>query len=98
MKILRLVLPLLLVAFGISTQQASPSPATIDVLDQKIPDFDVKDATFPQSLSELSRKHVQGMHIGFEEILRERVSDPYPPQPRFTLSLRGNTLRQLLGT
>jgi hypothetical protein len=52
--------------------KASP---TISPLDVRIGRFDVSDVIVRDALSELSLKNVDGLHLGFEEIIREKIQD-----------------------
>lgn len=66
-------------------------------LEARIASFDVLDAILRDGLSELSLKNIDGFHLGFEEIIREKIQDdPRALSPHFSLHLRDKTLRQLL--
>jgi hypothetical protein len=43
--------------------------------DARIGWFDLTDAILRDGLSELSLKNVDGLHLGFEEIIRDRIQD-----------------------
>lgn len=63
----------------------------------RIQRFDVTDAILRDGLSELSLKNVEGLHLGFEEIIRDRIQDdPRSLNPHFSLHLEGRTVREIL--
>jgi hypothetical protein len=69
---------------------ASPLEVTLD-------HFDVTDAVLRDGVSELSLKKIDGLHLGFEEIVRDRIEqDPSTVSPHFSLHLQGKTIRELL--
>jgi len=66
-------------------------------LDIKISSFDVKDAILRDGLSELSLQNVEGLHLGFEEIIRNKIQDdPRETSPHFSLHLQDKTVREIL--
>ncbi len=84
-------------AFG----QALPSDQTrqvaINPLDVRLDHFDVTDAILRDGLSELSMKNVKGLHLGFEEIIRDKIQDdPRAQSPHFSLHLQGKAVREVL--
>lgn len=59
--------------------------------------FDITDAILRDGLSELSPKNVEGLHLGFEEIIRDRIQDaPGAQGPHFSLHLQRKTVRDVL--
>lgn len=69
------------------------SNQTADPLDSKVPPFEVKDVTFVEALSELSREPIVGIHFGIEQVLREGTA---AGDPRFSLLLQEATIRNIL--
>jgi hypothetical protein len=66
-------------------------------LDVKIDHFDVDNAIMRGGLSELSLKDVKGLHLGFEEIILEKIQDdPRTQSPHFSLHMVGKTVREVL--
>lgn len=66
-------------------------------LDTVIADFEVNDAIVRDALSELSLKGVDGLHLGFEEIIRDKIQDdPRAAGPHFRLHLQNATVRTIL--
>ena len=59
--------------------------------------FDLTDAIFPDGVSELSLKGIAGLHLGLEEIIRDRIQDDQRSQsPHFSLHLEGKSVREIL--
>lgn len=66
-------------------------------LEARIEHFDVADAILRDGLSKLSFANVEGLHLGFEEIIRDRIQDdPRALNPHFSLHLEGRTVREIL--
>jgi len=66
-------------------------------LDVIVEHFDVADAIFQDGVSELSLKNVPGLHLGLEEIIRDRIQDdPRSQSPHFSLHLEGKPVREIL--
>lgn len=66
-------------------------------LDVRIGRFNVGDAILRDGISELSLKNVPGLHLGFEEIIRERIQDdPRAPGMHFSLHLENKSVKQIL--
>jgi hypothetical protein len=57
-------------SLALDRNSAKPMP-----LDARIGRFEVTDAILRDGLSELSLKNVDGLHLGFEEIIRDRIQD-----------------------
>jgi len=75
-------------------QSVNPPHSPLDVI---IDRFDVTDAILRDGLSTLSLKQVPGLHLGFEEIIRERIQDdPRSLTPHFSLHLQNKTVREIL--
>ena len=89
-----------LVLAGLSVARATPEegkgPLKVP-LDVAVDRFDVADAIMRDGVSELSLKRIDGLHLGFEEVLRNDVrQDPRATNPHFSLHLRGQTVREIL--
>ena len=66
-------------------------------LDVKIDRFDASDAVFRDGLSVLSLNNVEGLHLGFEEVIRNKIQDdPRAQGPTFSIHLEGKTVREIL--
>jgi len=66
-------------------------------LEARIEHFDVADGILREGLSKLSLANVEDLHLGFEEIIRDRIQDdPRVLNPHFSLHLEGTTVRQIL--
>lgn len=75
-----------------ASQNLSNSP-----LDTKIGHFDLGDAILRDGLSKLSQETVGGLHLGFEEIIRDQIQDdPRALSPHFSLHLTNTTVREIL--
>jgi len=77
------------------SRSESPKPP----LDFKVQHFDVDDAILRDGLSELSQKNIDGLHLGFEEAIREKFEDdPREQNAHFSLHLSDKTVREILDT
>lgn len=66
-------------------------------LQTRVVHFEVSDAILRDGLSKLSLANVEGLHLGFEEIIRDRIQDdPSAASPHFSLRLEGRTVREIL--
>jgi hypothetical protein len=65
-------------------------------LDYKLASFEAEDVTFVEAISKLSLLQIEGLHLGLEEVLRESPSGPLPRDPRFSIRVHNNTVRQVL--
>lgn len=81
----------------------TPQPSQIVVagassppLDREVPHYELTDGSLMEGVSELSRNPDVPLHLGSEEIIRERYSDPRDRSVRFALNLEGQTVRQVL--
>lgn len=93
-----LLLLLLLCGVGLSqgphAEQKSPARPPLDV---KVHRFDITDAILRDGLSELSLKDVDGLHLGFEEIIRNKMEDdPKTLSVHFSLHLEDKTVREII--
>ncbi len=75
--------------------EGTVAPETLP-LDQKVRSFEIKDATLPHTVAELSRGSLGRLHLGIEEIIGERRSDPTAQGVRFSLRLEDKTVRETL--
>jgi hypothetical protein len=67
------------------------------VLETTIAHFEVTDAIMRDGLSELTQKNKGPLHLGFEEIIRDRIQDdPRTMNTHFSLHLENRTIRQIL--
>src|SRR5271156_4495579 len=67
-----------------------------DPLNYRLSVFQVKDMGIIDAISQLSSEPIEGLQLGVEEVLRERVQDPAPQDPHFSLLLRTNTVKEIL--
>lgn len=59
--------------------------------------FDVTDGILLDGLAELSSKQIEGLHLGFAEIIRGNINDDRRTlNPHFSLHLKGNTIGEIL--
>jgi hypothetical protein len=65
-------------------------------LDQKVAEFELKDSTLKDGIAELSSKPIGGLHLGIEEILREKMSDPEDRSVQSSMHLENETVRKIL--
>jgi len=87
-----------LLAFGrvIPTEQGKAQPIT-PPLDRKVERFDLKDGIFRDGIAELTSIPRTDLHIGFEEIIRDKIQDdPSTKNPHFSIHLENQTLRTIL--
>lgn len=85
-----------LVFVGNAQQKKTAGTAIPEPLDYKLDKFEITDTNFVDAISELSRFRIEGLHLGLEEVLRERASDSPVPAPRFSLSVHDKTVREIL--
>ena len=87
-----LIVPALAFGQGPDGTRRAKSP-----LAARIDRFDVTDAILRDGLSELSLKNVDGLHLGFEEIIRDKIQeDPRTLGVHFSLHLEGKNVQQIL--
>lgn len=65
-------------------------------LDQKVQHFHVKGASMIDAVSVLSSHSIEGLHLGIEQILRNKPSDSEDRSIRFSLHLKNKTVRNIL--
>jgi hypothetical protein len=94
------VLLVLLLQIGMPDLESPPRPAqaaSVVPIETRIDRFDVEDAIMRDGMSALSLKNIPGLHLGFEEIIRDRIQDdPRLDNIHFSLHLRNKTVREIL--
>ena len=86
-----------MLVLAISTFGQAPGQVRTKPLEVKVDRFDVTDAILRDGLSELSLKNVGGLHLGFEEIIRDKIEvNPDALGPRFSFHLEGKSVREIL--
>ncbi len=87
-----------LLAFNLSGRPVENTDAVgASPLQTTIAHFDVEHAIFREAISELTLKNVEGLHIGFEEIIRQNIQDdPRQLGHEFSLHLQGKSVRDVL--
>jgi hypothetical protein len=86
-------------AYGqdLHSRQAGSRPVR-SPLDVQVSRFDVTDAILRDGISELSLKNIDGLHLGFEEIVRDRIQDDARAiGGHFSLHLADKSVRAILG-
>lgn len=73
------------------------SPST-PALSNRLAHFDLTDATIIDALSKLSNEPIAGLHLGIEEIIQDKSSEPPDRSILFSLSLRDVTVRDIIDT
>jgi hypothetical protein len=82
---------------GQSHHEYQPSQSNLDPLDTQMAHFDVSGGILRDGISELSLKKVDGLHLGFEEIIKERTQDdPRAQSTHFSLHLDGKKVSDIL--
>lgn len=98
-RLVHLTLFLVATALQQSPSQVPAPSTTPSPLDVKITNFDVTDAILRDGLSELSLKHIGGFHLGFEEIVRDRIQDdPRALSSHFSVHLENRSVKDILDT
>jgi hypothetical protein len=94
------VIALLLAAFAFGQKLQNPPRTEIPAkspLEARIGRFNVRDAVLRDGISELSLQSIDGLHIGFEEIIREKIQvDPRNLSAHFSVHLEDKSVRQIL--
>lgn len=75
---------------------ARAEPYSNSVLGDRVGLFDLIDAMVIDGLSQLSAEPISGLHLGIEEILRARWSDPPNQSVKFSIKLQNTTVRAIL--
>jgi hypothetical protein len=68
----------------------------VNQLDQEVADYNLADGALPDGLAELSRIPNVQLHLGIEEVLRERFATPLDRSVRFSLHLEHKKVRDIL--
>lgn len=79
-----------------TTAQAKPQPIISPPLDQEISHFELEDGSIIDGLAELSRSPNLQLHLGIEEVLREKLASPRDRSVHFALRLDHRTVREIL--
>jgi hypothetical protein len=81
-----------------SLGQAGGNPAPTGLpLNQKIQHFEVTDTILRDGIVELASNSVSGLHLGFEEISRNKISDnPRSGGAHFSVHLENKTIHDIL--
>jgi len=89
---------LLSLAFGQEPHKAQKvGGAAAPPLEARVGRFDITDAIVRDGLSELSLKNIEGLHLGFEEVIRDRIKDdPRSLSTHFSLHLENRNVREIL--
>src|SRR5467141_3984868 len=83
---IRLVLMFLILGhcgYGQTTQIGNENQRSASSPNYRVAHFEVTDSTLIEALSKLSLEPIAGLHLGIEEILRERFSDGLDRSIRF---------------
>ncbi len=91
-----LILALTVCNYGHGTSAGTEDLPSAAALSNKVAQFGVTDATMIDGLSKLSYEPIAGLHLGVEEIIRDRASGPTDQSVRFSLSLHDVTVRDIL--
>lgn len=75
----------------------SASPARQSEIERGFAEFSLKNETFLDALWKISNSP-HPIEIGFEKVLKEKLSDPDTPEPRFTIDLKNVSIREILNT
>jgi hypothetical protein len=65
-------------------------------LKHEVAQFNLRDATLIEGLSQLSSEPISDLHLGVEELLRQNFSEPPDRSIRFSLSLEHKTVRDII--
>jgi hypothetical protein len=84
--------------YGQATQIGNDNAQSTSAVNYKVARFDLTDSTLIEGLSNLSSEPIAGLHLGIEEILREKMPDPQDQSVRFSLSLENKTVGDILDT
>jgi hypothetical protein len=83
-------------SYGQTSAVISDGPSSTPGLSYKVGHFDLADATLLDALSKLSFEPITGLHLGIEEIIRGKGSEPTDRSVRFSLNLHDVTVRDIL--
>jgi hypothetical protein len=82
--------------YGQTTSVRTEDLQSAAALNERVAQFDVTDTTIIDALSRLSYEPIAGLHLGIEEIIRDPASEPTDRNVRFSLSLHGATVRDII--
>ena len=69
------------------------------VLNQAIKKFEINDAIMRDGVAQLSSTEITGLHLGFEEVVRDGINiDPRSTETHFSLKLDKTTVQQVLNS
>ena len=98
---IRVILLLLILSpcgYGQATETKNERELSTPALSSRVAHFELTDATLVEGLSKLSLEPILGVHIGIEEVLRDRFSDAPDRSIRFSLSLQDTTVYEIIET
>ena len=98
---IRLIAVLLILgasAYGRTIEIQVASAPSSRALNYEVVRFDLTDSTLVEGLSKLSSEPIVVLHLGIEEILREKFSEPRDRSVRFSLTLEHTTVRDIIDT
>ena len=79
------------------TYPSVPAGAIKSPLEAKVRSFDVTRGIVRDGVSQLSRANIEGLHLGFEEIIRDKIQDnPWTLGTLFSVHLEDKTVREIL--
>jgi hypothetical protein len=96
MKMIKHFAMAILLSLASTTAEGQITHQPQKAIDYRLVEFEVNNATFVEAVSELSEQPVEGLHIGIEEVLRKTESKSTPEKGRFSLKLKGKTVREVL--
>jgi hypothetical protein len=84
--------------YGQTTSVRTDDFPSNPALSNRVAHFDLTDATLLDALSKLSFEPIAGLHLGIEEIIRDKSSEPTDRSIRFSVSLHDVTVRDIIDT
>jgi hypothetical protein len=84
--------------YGQTTQTGNENERGASPLNYRVAHFEVTDSTLIEALSKLSLEPIAGLHLGIEEVLRERFSEVPDRSIRFSLTLENTTVTDIVET
>lgn len=91
------LLPLLLVVFNAQRPFVLTPAVTDETLSKlKVVHFKVVDQDMIGSVATLSWQQDLHLHLGLEEVLKEKTADPDPINPRFSLTMDNNSVSEVM--
>jgi hypothetical protein len=79
-------------------RQTQLAPEANPSLEQRVLHFEMIEAALIDGIAELSSNSIPKLHLGIEEISREKLSDPRERSIRFSLRLENKTVKEILDT